>query len=87
MNISEDERKAWHKGYEMGKIEGVMQATDGLAFCKGYTVKAVVLCKNCKYSSKAQVNGKGFLICSVSKMEIADDDYCSYGEWKEGDGK
>lgn len=79
-NITEGERKAWHEGYEMGKFSGVMDATDGLAAVKGYTVRAVVLCKNCEYKEKAKVNSKGFLICPTSGMEITDGDYCSYGE-------
>ena len=79
-NITEGERKAWHEGYEMGKFSGVMDATDGLTSVKGYTVRAVVLCKNCEYKEKAKVNSKGFLICPASGMEITDGDYCSYGE-------
>lgn len=79
-NITEGERKAWHEGYKMGKFSGVMDATDGLASVKGYTVRAVVLCKNCEYKEKAKVNSKGFLICPTSGMEITDGDYCSYGE-------
>ena len=50
------------------------------------TVDAVVVtrCKDCKYLVNATVNSNGFLICSVSDMEIAPDDFCSYGEPKEG---
>lgn len=79
-NITEGERKAWHEGYEMGEFNGIMDATDGLVAVKGYTVRAVVLCKNCEYKEKAKVNSKGFLICPTSGMEITDGDYCSYGE-------
>ncbi len=48
----------------------------------------VVRCKDCLYStdSWAKVNEKGFLICPASGMEITDNDYCSYGERKDGDG-
>lgn len=83
MDISKDVSKAWHEGYAAGKFEGVMQATDGLFAVKGYTVRAVVLCKDCKYKSKSSVNDKGFLICYVSGMEITDNDFCSYGERKD----
>lgn len=45
----------------------------------------VVFCKNCIYQKDATVNCKGFIICPVSNMEITDDDYCSYGERREGE--
>ena len=50
------------------------------------TVDAVVVtrCKDCKYLVNATVNDNGFLICDVSTMEIAPEDFCSYGEPKEG---
>lgn len=49
------------------------------------TVDAVVVtrCKDCKYLVNATVNDNGFLICDISDMEIAPDDFCSYGEPKE----
>ena len=43
-------------------------------------VVPVVRCKDCDYL----VNANGFLICDVSNMDITPDDYCSYGEPKEG---
>ena len=50
------------------------------------TVDAVVVtrCKDCEYLVNAVVNANGFLICDISDMEIAPDDFCSYGEPKEG---
>nr|DAG19323.1 MAG TPA: TFIIB zinc-binding [Caudoviricetes sp.] len=50
------------------------------------TVDAVVVtrCKDCEHKERATVNGKGFLICPASGMEITPDDFCSYGEPKEG---
>ena len=46
-------------------------------------VAEVVRCKDCRYYPTAKVNEKGFLICPASHMEIADDDFCSYGEQSE----
>lgn len=46
-------------------------------------VAPVVKCKDCKYHENATVNSNGFLICSVSGMDITPDDFCSYGERKE----
>lgn len=53
---------------------------------KAPTVDAVVVtrCKDCKYLVNATVNANGFLICDIRDMEIAPDDYCSYGERKDG---
>ena len=45
----------------------------------------VVRCKECKYKEQARVNKKGFLVCPASGMEITDNDYCSYGERREGE--
>nr|DAK07397.1 MAG TPA: hypothetical protein [Caudoviricetes sp.] len=44
----------------------------------------VVRCKGCKYLVNATVNSNGFLIFHVNDMEIAPDDFCSYGECREG---
>ena len=43
-------------------------------------VAPVVRCKDCKHLVNATVNGNGFLICDISDMETAPDDFCSYGE-------
>ena len=43
-------------------------------------VVEVTFCKDCRYYQDAKVNEKGFLICPASGMEIAETDYCSYGE-------
>ena len=40
----------------------------------------VVRCKDCKYLVNATVNSNGFLICNAIDMEIAPEDFCSYGE-------
>ena len=43
-------------------------------------VVEVVRCKDCEYFRKAEDNGNGFLVCSVTGMEIFEEDFCSYGE-------
>ena len=43
-------------------------------------VAPVVRCRACKYLVDATINANGFLICGISDMEIAPDDFCSYGE-------
>ena len=50
------------------------------------SIDAVVVtrCKDCKHMAGALLNDKGFLICPASGMEITPDDFCSYGEPKEG---
>lgn len=45
-------------------------------------VVEVVRCSECVNGKKAVINDKGFKICPASGMEIADNDYCSYGERK-----
>ena len=47
-------------------------------------VVPVVRCKDCDYLVNATVNANGFLICNISDMDITPNDYCSYGEPKEG---
>ena len=43
-------------------------------------VAEVVRCKDCEYLVNTTINANGFLICDISDMEIAQDDFCSYGE-------
>ena len=45
----------------------------------------VVRCRECVYWDEAKVNRKGFLICPVSTMEIAEDVFCFYGERRSED--
>lgn len=42
-------------------------------------VAEVVRCKDCKHLVNATINANGFLICDISDMEIAPDDFCSRG--------
>ena len=46
-------------------------------------VAEVVRCKDCEYLVNTTINANGFLICGISDMEIAPDDFCSYGERRE----
>lgn len=48
------------------------------------STKLITRCKDCVHADSATFNKKGFLICPVSGMEITPDDYCSYGERKDG---
>ena len=43
-------------------------------------VAEVVRCKDCEHLVNTTINANGFLICDISDMEIALDDFCSYGE-------
>ena len=42
-------------------------------------VAEVVRCRDCKYLVNATINANGFLICDISDMDIAPDDFCSRG--------
>ena len=46
-------------------------------------VAEVVRCKDCEHLVNTTINANGFLICDISDMEIAQDDFCSYGERRE----
>ena len=43
-------------------------------------VAPVVRCMDCKHLVAVNVNGKGIPTCRVIGMEVAPDDFCSYGE-------
>ena len=74
------------KYYERAKaVEKVCQAVIDKKVKTPDDVAVVVRCKGCKYLANATVNANGFLICDINDMEIAPDDFCSYGEPKEGD--
>lgn len=53
---------------------------------RGRNAVPVVRCRDCVYAQSAKINKKGFRICPASHMEITDDDFCSYGERKNGEG-
>ena len=42
----------------------------------------VTRCKYFYYLVNTTINANGFLICDISDMEIAPDDFCSYGAEK-----
>lgn len=46
-------------------------------------VSEVVRCRDCKHLVNATINANGFLICNISDMEIAPEDFCSHGEQRE----
>ena len=46
-------------------------------------VVPVTRCKDCEHFVNATINANGFLICDISDMEIAPDDFCSHGERRE----
>ena len=67
----------------LGKAMGTdsyFQIKSILTGMKAADVVEVTFCKDCRYYQDAKVNEKGFLICPASGMEIAETDYCSYGE-------
>ena len=46
-------------------------------------VVEVVRCNDCKNLVNTTINANCFLICDISDMEIALEDFCSYGERRE----
>ena len=58
------DREQYQKGFDDAREDAVV----------------VTRCKDCEHLVNATVNGNGFLICDISDMEIALDDFCSYGE-------
>ena len=80
-NIADDISRAYHEGYEQGRFEGIMDATDGLAACKGYDVVAVVKCKNCEYWTKMSNSAQGN--CLLSGYYPTGEWYCANGQVRE----
>ena len=64
----------WESGSDGAAAMEIVAATPAA------DVAPVVRCKDCKHLVNATVNGNGFLICDISDMETAPDDFCSYGE-------
>lgn len=87
-NIADDINRAYNEGYEQGCFDGVMDATDGKAACKGYDVVAVVRCKNCFfYGKEKEIAEANYLnpdmYCCLLKCEFTEDGFCSYGRPRE----
>ena len=74
------DRKHANEHFILG-IESVIEFVENLPAAD---VAPVIRCEECRYYQNAKINKKGFLICPASGMEITEDDYCSYGERKEG---
>lgn len=76
-NICDDIRSAYQEGYEQGCFDGVLNATNGLAACRGYDVVAVVRCKNCKnFDTK-------WTYCRHHRIAKKEEEFCSDGEVRE----
>ena len=68
-------------GFALGRRTGLaICIASEIAEIPAADVAPVVRCKDCKHLVNATVNGNGFLICDISDMEIALDDFCSFGE-------
>ena len=64
------DREQYQKGFDDAREDAVV----------------VTRCKDCKHLVNATVNGNGFLICDISDMETAPDDFCSHGDRREEAG-
>ena len=64
------EREQYQKGFDDARAAAVV----------------VTRCKDCEHLVNATVNGNGFLICDISDMETAPDDFCSHGDRREEAG-
>ena len=67
-------KHAWAKGLEPSQYIEILPAAD---------VAEVVRCKDCKNLVNTTINANCFLICDISDMEIAPEDFCSHGERRE----
>lgn len=63
----------------MAPVMRVSRLFDKLAKVPAADVAEVVRCRDCKYLVNATINANGFLVCDISDMEIAPDDFCSRG--------
>ena len=87
--ISEEIRKYYYKNppnfsYGEGFDRGLDRAQRAILDAPAADVAEVVRCKDCKNLVNATINANCFLICDISDMEIAPEDFCSHGERKEG---
>ena len=76
--------KAYHEGYEQGRFDAIADIPHGIE--KGYSVVAVVRCRDCKFRNTSWYDKRDMYesFCRWDRDESPnDDDYCSYGERKE----
>lgn len=71
----EDQRKGEIEDWEADSIINYLDDAPTIN-----DAEIVVRCRDCKHFVNATINANGFLICDISDMEIAPDDFCSYGE-------
>ena len=64
------DREQYQKGFDDAREDAVV----------------VTRCKDCEHLVNATVNGNGFLICDISDMETAPDDFCGHGDRREEAG-
>ncbi len=64
------DREQYQKGFDDAREDAVV----------------VTRCKDCEHLVNATVNGNGFLICDISDMETAPDDFCNHGDRREEAG-
>jgi hypothetical protein len=62
-----------------GTIQDAIKMISYAVYTPAADVAEVVRCKDCKHLVNATINANGFLICDISDMEIAPDDFCSRG--------
>lgn len=68
-------------GFVLGRHTGLADCiASEISALPAADVVEVVRCRACKHFVNATINANGFLICDISDMEIAPDDFCSYGE-------
>ena len=67
-------------GRHTGLAECIASEISGLTAAD---VAEVVRCKDCKNLVNTTINANCFLICDISDMEIAPEDFCSHGERRE----
>lgn len=75
---------------EMLRDEVWNEDSDGYEYAQAIDVAIeslsikVVRCKDCKHYTKRQYMGKSLFVCNVFEWHGQPNDYCSFGERKEG---
>ena len=82
--IDADDAKRTYTQYMFDTEEDFGRVNDVLDYSPTVDAVVVTRCKDCEHLVNTTINANGFLICDISDMEIAPDDFCSYGEPKEG---